>query len=162
MQRFKKLSGFTLIELVVVMGLTSIVVGIIYSIFSIISTQFQNNQSSSTQYNELSLFRMMMNEEFRTSDSIHFQNHILVLHQADSTIQYTMDEQSIIREINGRIDSLAVNVYDVQMIAHPKKTTLIQQAEFHIQTDTDSLRLIFYKNYAADAFLNTSSDGDSD
>jgi len=100
MENNKKIKAFTLGEMIVVLILTSIVVGLAFSVLNLVQKQMsaiQNNYNKSLELNKLETSLWL---DFNRYSDIRFNeldNELLFSNELDS-ISYTFNEQSIIKE----------------------------------------------------------------
>lgn len=154
MKKVKKIDGFTLMELVVVMALTSIVVGIVYSIFSIVGNQFRHSQSYSEQLNELALFRKTLSNDFEEADSIKYSSDTLRLYSQDTAIYYNFEGHQVLRVISNKADSIDVELASIEITHQSKKEDIVESIYMELIAKNDTLSFQFEKLYAANTFIN--------
>ncbi|MDC8005214.1 prepilin-type N-terminal cleavage/methylation domain-containing protein [Aureisphaera galaxeae] len=100
MKRFAKIPAFTLTELMVAMTLSTVVIGIGYTVMGLISRNIvaiQNNYSSSTQ---IELLEQQMTVDFHRYHDISYDpiERTLKMKNPIDSISYTFSEQVLLRQ----------------------------------------------------------------
>ena len=112
----KKIKAFTIIELVVVMILTAIIVGIVYSAYSIVGNQYSSYKKISVQNSRVALLSMLLSKDFTTAHYIKNGNEELFFYdKEDNIIRYGFDENYITRSGNSITDTFPVNTLNIEM-----------------------------------------------
>lgn len=105
--RNTKLKSFTLSEMLVVMIITAIVVGMAFSVLSLVQKQIRSIQKNFGRTTELSLFEQQLWQDFNGCNSIGFKNEGIITMISDiDTVHYIFKERFALRNrdtINARV-----------------------------------------------------------
>ncbi len=93
----KKLPGFTIMELVMVMILSTIVIAIGYEVWSISEQQFHSMSEVTDIQTELSECYSVIKTDFRMSDVVIVKNGNLLMFNEIGNVAYQFYEEEIIR-----------------------------------------------------------------
>lgn len=94
-----KQKSFTLSELLVVLVITSIVVGIAFSVLNLVQKQINKGHAFFEDTTALGLFEHQLTYDFNTTNSVYFDSKSsrLLLKKADSEINYTLETTHALR-----------------------------------------------------------------
>ena len=95
--RNTKLKSFTLSEMLVVMIITAIVVGMAFSVLSLVQKQIRSIQKNFGRTTELSLFEQELWQDFNTCNSIGFKNEGIIMISDIDTVYYIFKENFVLR-----------------------------------------------------------------
>lgn len=104
--RNTKLKSFTLSEMLVVMIITAIVVGMAFSVLSLVQKQIRSIQKNFSRTTELSLFEQQLWQDFNGCNNIGFKNEGITMISDIDTIHYIFKERFALRNrdtINARV-----------------------------------------------------------
>lgn len=154
----KKVKAFTIIELVVVMILTAIIVGIVYSAYSIVGNQYYVYKKTGTQNSQVALLSMLLNKDFTSSHFIKYGNDELFFYsKEDNFIHYVFEENYITRNSNSVTDTFPINPLNIQMkflqelqLVH---NSLVDELYFEAVIFNQQQLFHFKKQYAADVLM---------
>ncbi|HET6243888.1 MAG: prepilin-type N-terminal cleavage/methylation domain-containing protein [Bacteroidetes bacterium] len=158
----KKVKAFTIIELVVVMILTSIVVGIVYSSYSIVGNQFYMYKKTGIQNSQVALLKMLLNKDFTTSQTIKKGNNELFFYQENNLILYGFGENFITRNSNAVKDTFAISPINIdtrflnQVILN--NNDIVDELYFEAEIFKQQQVFQFKKQYAADVLIENESE----
>lgn len=123
-----KISAFTLNELIIVLILTSIVVGLAFSVLSLVTKQISSVRKNYSKKIELEKLQTALYTDFNTYSNIHTNNNNIVLKNNLKQINYTITQSYIARNkdtffiptqnvsfyfngqpaVNGKIDAITI------------------------------------------------------
>lgn len=93
----KKVNSFTLSEMLVVMIITAIVVGIAFSVLSLVQRNIEKIKNNLNITTELSLFEQRLYTDFNEHNYITKENNKLMLISDIDTLIYNFNEEFLIR-----------------------------------------------------------------
>ncbi|OWW23501.1 hypothetical protein B4Q04_20085 [Zobellia sp. OII3] len=98
--RFQKISAFTLNEMIVVLLITTIVVGMAFSVLNLVQRQMAGIQYNYGNTTELNLLRQSLWIDFHRFDHIRYneKNQVLVFENEMGVVRYEFEEGKIIKE----------------------------------------------------------------
>ena len=92
-----KVRSFTLSELLVVMIITVIVVGIAFSVLSLVQRQIKGIEKNFSRTTELSLIEQRLWQDFDLHNNISYHGNKLILISDTDTVQYAFNENFTLR-----------------------------------------------------------------
>lgn len=95
--RYTKLKSFTLSEMLVVMIITAIVVGMAFSVLSLVQKQIRNIQKNFDRTTVMSLFEQCLWQDLNGYNSVVFQNEGITMTSDIDTMQYSFKESFVLR-----------------------------------------------------------------
>jgi len=148
-----KVQSFTLAEMLVVMIITAIVIGLAFSVLSLVQKQVHGIQKNFSKTTELSLLEQRLWQDFNQHNIISYHDHKIALLSDNDTVYYNIDQTFVLRNTdtlhtkititkmfnNGRevssgtIDALSISAeaeipeYSIFVYSTPDATTLINQ-----------------------------------
>lgn len=106
----KRLPGFSLIELVIVMMLSGVVLGMVYYSFHITQLTFTRFLKNKKQQEDFHVMNANLERDFFKSDSITYQDRIVSCYLKDEMVIYDIAEKGIYRNQNNSLDTLQIVV----------------------------------------------------
>lgn len=160
-----KVAAFSLLEMLVVMVLSSIIVGIIYFAFFTVTVYQKTLENKYQHIEDINFINSGLTNDFDRSDSIVMLNEqeiICYLKHTNTNVQYSFFNSTIYRRQDTRIDSTACTVSGVQMLF--RNHTVIKGIIDEVRLETilleGSATLVFYKPYDAAALIKKNYEQD--
>lgn len=151
-----KVKSFTLSEMLVVMIITAIVVGLAFSILSLVQRQIHTIKSNFDTTTELALMEQRMWQDFYSHNSFSYYDRNLYLLSSNDTVTYTFSDDFTLRNtdtirtsltvsklfymgrdvISGPIDAIAINAeaelpgYSFFIFSTPDATQKMNEHDF--------------------------------
>ena len=155
----RKIKAFTILELVVVMILTSIIVGIVYSAYEVVGNQYNSYRKINTQNKQVALLNMLLNKDFTTSHFIKCGEDKLLFYDKENKItSYDFGEQDITRNNNAFTDTFFIPSLNVEMKflnqMQQVQNNLVDELYFESLIFNQQQAFHFKKQYAADVLIN--------
>ena len=156
----RKIKAFTILELVVVMILTSIIVGIVYSAYEVVGKQYNSYKKTNTQNRKVALLNMLLNKDFSTSYFIKYgEDKLLFYDQENKMTSYDFGvEQGITRNSNAVTDTFFIPPLNVEMKflnqMQQVRNNLVDELYFESIIFGQQQSFHFKKQYAADVLIN--------
>ncbi len=113
--QIKKLLSFTLMEMIVVMAITSIVIVITLLAYSIINKQFIDFQRQSTFVNTTSQFINTFENDLFRSQQITIGENVILIQTKTNQFSYQINEHEIIRQTENKYDTLINSILQIRM-----------------------------------------------
>lgn len=118
--KMKRISAFTLVELIVTMVFSSIIVSLAFAVFSNTNKVYHKAYDQYGKTNELLLLQSVLNQDCSMARLVIFENDIMTVEDMNcNKINYTITSDRIIRNYGAIADT------------------------FHIGTHNDSVRYLF-------------------
>lgn len=149
-----KIKAFTLNEMLVVLLITSLVVGMAYSVLRLVQIQMQGIASNYEQNTELNLLRQSLWIDFNQSDRVWFdssKNELLLANGLKET-HYMFKEEAIIK---GK-DTFFINIVAMERYFNGKESISgeIDALDLYTTKDQGSQRVFVFKRNAATSYVN--------
>jgi len=153
MLKIKKLSAFTLAEMIVVLILTTIVVGIAFTILNLVQKQMLGAQENYSMHSELNLLKQSLWIDMNRYSRAHYSNQNQTLNFSSEVdfVQYNFHENYIIKDLdtfNIKTDSKTF-FYKGQSVFNG----VLDAIKLYTQKDKPSL-LFIYKQNDAKAYMD--------
>lgn len=146
-----KLKAFSLIEIIVALFLSGFVISAVYSGYVFTHKQFYKFttiKSDIRNYFELS---EVLNREFETSKKVIKKgNREIEIELIDRVIQYSFNEEQIVRRLDGSVDTFFFKIEGVEMSAFDvSEEMLVDHLSLTIDENEKTKSLSLYKDYGA-------------
>jgi len=154
--KLNRVKSFTLAEMLVVMIITAIVVGLAFSVLSLVQRQIRGIQKNFSKTTELSLLEQRLWQDFNQHNSVTYQDRKITLLSDNDTVYYDINETFVLRNADtlhtkitisktfnnakevpsGTIDAISISAeaeipeYRIFVYSNPDATTLINQDGF--------------------------------
>lgn len=155
----KKLKAFTLMELVVTMIISSIVIGMGYSAYSIIYKQYLNYKSLRTELMDVAGLNAELAANFYHCSRVLKQgeNGLCFELKKDKKINFEFSEQYILRKENDLIDTFKVAakncVFKYLLDDTDKKASLVHTFSFDSELLKEKVHFYFEKEYSSEIVI---------
>jgi prepilin-type N-terminal cleavage/methylation domain-containing protein len=108
---FKKVNGFTLLEVLIVMILTSLVISLTYTYFNAFQHYIRKTIGMGEQETAILRLETLLIKDFDKASAVLFKQDsgILVVKNNKTEIQYTISDSSAIRYFGNAADTLVIN-----------------------------------------------------
>ncbi len=149
--KITKVKSFTLMEMIVVMAITSIVIIIALMIYSIINKHFIDYQRQSLFVNNVSQFINTFENDLNTTFDVEIKNNEILIKKASLQCIYLIDEHSITRSVNDKRDTVLASISQIEVFSKDidKRSGMIS-FRFLLTQDT----LIYKSYYSRNVNLN--------
>ena len=151
MSVIKKLSAFTLAEMIVVLILTTIVVGLAFTILNLVQKQMLSAQKNYSIHSELNLLKQSLWIDINRYTSAEYRNQTLKFYSEVDSVSYDLHENYITKNMdtfNIKIDSKSF-FYKGQPISNGA----LDAMKFFTPKDKNPI-LFIYKQNDATAYMN--------
>jgi Tfp pilus assembly protein PilE len=155
MKRFK---AFTILELTVVMLLTTIVAGISYGAYHIVTHQFQQYKTTNETLTDTALLDALLKRDFAQAEQIvRSENGIVAVYKNQHTT-YNFGNEYIIRSFAERVDTFNISVATTPVTNWQKKAqhlpgNLIDELSFSGNTLKLELPFHYLKKYGTNVLM---------
>lgn len=152
----RKMSAFTLVELLVVLIISSILMTSLYYAYSFFATQVIMLDKKRTQLADLSLFYSTLYKEFQNGSMVMSTGGGFIIHTSDHSIYYTIETNTIQQKVNGVTLELPIDLLSIKYLFEnePVSTNALidcaivvfryqnQQIKWHLIKSYDALTLL--------------------
>lgn len=130
----KKVSAYTLMEVIIVMLLSSIVIGATITVFLNVNRFVNSSNENLMNTNEIILFERQINMDIDRSEAFSIQGNEIGVFTEKKRIFYEILDSTIVRNYNYEFDTFAIKVNDYK-------------AAFYEQSPKDCKNLILYIDF---------------
>jgi prepilin-type N-terminal cleavage/methylation domain-containing protein len=153
-----KIPGYTIIELIVVMVISTIVVSIAYKTYDIVFTQYLRVRSQNEQIRQLSLLDLLLEKDFANSNYVMNVDEGIVCNYSGKQVVYSLNNRFIVRSERSVSDTFRVMAQNIQFAysnkAIEESNRLIDKFSFEHQDKEHLLYFRYRKVYAAEFLMN--------
>ncbi len=152
----KKISAFTLLELLVGMVISSLLIGFTYIALNMLFKQFGQYKSNNTQVVELVEMEVVFSRDLLYASKAFIQNDstVQLLRSNNYPITYLFGKSNVLRTVNGLVDSFKVSTIAFKPKMLIRNKALLQNLKVDVEFLGESKSLLFAKQYGADVWLN--------
>jgi len=139
-----KTKAFTVIELTVVMILSSIVISIAYLSFDILQKQYRNYRESNDKIAMISKLHRLLHTDFNNSEIIIKTDAGILTNYGTKQINYEFDFGFILRKDGEITDTFFVKIKEPEMLSlkHSQSNSeIIEELKFEIKINN---KMLFY------------------
>jgi hypothetical protein len=156
-----KVKSFTIVELLVVMVLSSIVILLALSFYTSVYKSFYKLTDDMEESNRIYSFINQMNNDFEKADVVDYHNYCYNFMDNDKAFvcYYFENKDIIIRSTDNYNDTLFVNYrnIDTTCINNPNGNNYIEKLIFEINIDKKWMEVLLAKEYYSKALFNLES-----
>ncbi|WP_394973717.1 hypothetical protein [uncultured Croceitalea sp.] len=146
-----KIQAFTLSEMLVVLLLTVIVVGLAFSILSLVQKQMNTAKDNFETKTELNQLKQALWRDFRTFTEINFQNEQLTLKNEINQVNYNFVNDYIIR----KTDTFYIRLNQKQLYFDGEVVTsgIVNALVLETSKAAGGKKIFVYRENAADIYM---------
>jgi len=149
-----KLSAFTLLELLIGMIISSIIITIGYSSYSIINKQFSSYKLYRTELVEIANLNSEIEKEFSDSEFVlRNQNQLTFKHKDSREVKFEFNEHFILRNEMQAIDTFWVNNKNYTFGFLDNSEIFVSTFSFNSNLIGEDVFLNFEKKYSSDILI---------
>jgi len=154
MRRTKRIPAFTLNEMMVVLLLTSLVVGMAFAVLQLVQKQMRGIDNNYDNRTELNLLRQSLWLDFNQHDGAWFdqKESVLVFANGLNEVSYQLDEDKIIKGIDTFEVALQTKAFFFKGIA--QSSGEIDALDFTTAKANGAQRFFVSKKNAATSYMN--------
>jgi type II secretory pathway pseudopilin PulG len=147
-----KVKSFTLSEMLVVMVITVIVVGIAFSVLSLVQKQIRGIEKNFRKTTELSLLEQRLWQDFNEHNFAQYHNHKLVLKSETDTITYTFNPEYTLRDMD--TIPLKTEITKMYYLGRETKSGPIDALSVSADKEVPDYSIFVSANHDASHFIN--------
>lgn len=131
----KRIKSFTLFELIVVMLLSTILVGIMYYALRVAQQTFARFSESNQHVLDIRSLINAMRNDFQRAEQVHASDNQVRCYKGELTIEYEILDKSVVRKSNTAIDTFHCDVNSYKFFLANKEFNegLIEEAEVSLK-----------------------------
>ena len=155
------LRAFTILELTITMLLVALVIGITYTIYTIVSRSYESFQYKNEEIAVLDRLNELLSKDFSRSDSIFKTPRGLLFQSKRDTISYELDTGFITRT-NTITDTFKVKTQDLNILYQNQSLndnapiagkSRIDEMEFDIWLQNEKIPYHYHKLYSSENLI---------
>lgn len=144
------INGFTLLELIIAMTITSILIIVFMIAYNVLLSATNKYKNDLINYSQLQQFERILTYDIKTSDLILLHEEEILCIQED-TITYGLLDSLLIRNSDTLFHGEELK-YLFNFEKKEKKVGIID--EINVNIENTGIQLVFYKKYAPNVLLN--------
>lgn len=146
-----KLKAYSLIEIIVALFLSAIVISAVYSGYVFTHQQFYKFTTIKTEIRNYFELSEVLNREFETAKKILKKgDREIEIETIDKVIQYSFNEDLILRKLGGRVDTFFFKIEEVEIRSfNVSEELLVDYLTLTIKENGNVKPLSLYKDYGA-------------
>lgn len=149
--RLKRLPAFTILELTVVMLLTSLVIATGYLAWGMVWQQFLGYQKMANHIGEVARIEMVLHNDMEKADRVtRINNTVTFWNPASTNINYELGSTHIVRQVGTHTDTIHVplTAIDTKMLELGANTgSLVERLEIQFDQYGRTQKMRFTKEY---------------
>ena len=151
MRTGKKIPGFTLPEIIVVMAIVALVILTGYSVYYIMNIQFENYRRASDDYLQIHEFTSTLSHDIFQCDKLLREEDRLKAEYENLSIEYSFHPEYAIRKTTIQADTFHFKTIDLFSSFKDEsiKSGLINAIELELQYAGEIVSYEFHKQYTA-------------
>lgn len=155
----KKLKAFTLVELVVVMIISSITLATLYTVYLLVKKQYFRQSYKIESLNNYMQFKNTLETDILKADSIREDEatHSLLCYIDTTVVEYGFSERIAIRRYDNFNDSFVVFPHNL-MVTKYVNSDLINYVSLKLIPFRDTVLVDFTKQYDANSLIKIKSE----
>jgi hypothetical protein len=144
-----KLRAFTILEMLINITIMSIIIGMVYYIYSSFSKQIIFYQDDIQEEYVLTSFCLRLKRDFYNAEKIKGSiNSLELISYSNKIINYEVGGEFLYRRQQNDVDSLRISKLDVSMLANPMtKENLVQKAQITAFLFGENINFTVMKKY---------------
>ena len=146
----KKVSGFTILEMLINMTIMSIIISLIYFTYSALVQQIQKYQQALNEEMHFNIFYTQLKQDFYDAEYVEKSNEgFKCISYTEEIVEYKVDSKIIIRTQKENRDTLIIRnariTSDLNKIVNKE---LVKKLDTETSLFDEPLNFSLYKNYA--------------
>jgi prepilin-type N-terminal cleavage/methylation domain-containing protein len=152
----KKLSAFTLIELLIGMIISSIVIGFGYAAYSLIYKQYLSYKQVKEKVVEITLFKQVLSTDMQQAAIISFsENTLSLLNKNKNPLEYHFYDDFIVRKEKELSDTFKISASNVKTnFLFQDQLIFVNEFSFDANVLDEKEHFTFAKNYSSETLMN--------
>ena len=114
-QRNKHIKAFTILEVVISLAIMSIIIAMVYVIFTLLSKQLYQYSDQTEQVNNYNQLHTVLTRDMHNANSIMFVDNTLLLMVNNDSLKYTHTNQRLIRTFLKSNDTFLIPIKNFKM-----------------------------------------------
>ncbi len=151
----KKVSAFTIIEIIVAMLISGIVISASYTIYFNFKVLFIETQLEFEENSRILLLQSLLKRDFREADFIKSRNDELIINFADKEkIYYEIEEDFIVRNNQEIVDTFFIIIDDYYIGKLKNNLLYVDEIILYIELEELEFPIHITKKYTNDYIFN--------
>jgi len=154
MKYSNKLHAFTVLELIVVMIISSIVIMALFTVMSNTQQLFQMSVSQSYKEVELFDFTQLLIHDMQKANAVYRHGDEIVLELGPKKYVYEFSDEIVVRNRGAVADTFYITVQDIESVRHRDLPLYIETLSFVLPDLLDDERITIAKQYSRGQLFN--------
>ncbi|NDI98164.1 hypothetical protein GWA97_03660 [Flavobacterium sp. LaA7.5] len=152
MTQHAKVKSFTLSEMLVVMIITAIVVGIAFSVLSLVQKQIRTVERNFAKTTEISLFEQRLWQDFNSHNTIKAIDNKVICTSDIDTVTYSFNPEYLLRNADTIHSQLTVDKF--YYLGNEVKSGFIDAVTISAQKELPNYTIFVSMQYDATHYMN--------
>jgi hypothetical protein len=151
MNMFKKVTSFTVFELIITLLISSIVISLVYYTFSVLNKEFVKSEIKASGINEFILLEKALQTDFYRSQIIKnsLDNTLQMTYADGQAIFYLINNEFVLRRQNDNIDTFQIQVSDFVIDRVDENLELVDKLFLNLNIRGDQYFSVYKKSYSS-------------
>nr|WP_321234605.1 type II secretion system protein [uncultured Psychroserpens sp.] len=155
MNRTIKIRAFTLLESLITLMLISIIIALSYALINLIGKQLSLFEKENTQLLEYNLFNSTLINDINNSNDFTIEdNHLLLEFYDNSSIDYYIKKNMVLRATNNKQDAFNINTINYSFVPSTSKTYPKNYLELRLRLLKDTITTSYVLKKDNAKFIN--------
>lgn len=143
-----KISAFSIVEVLVSMAITGIIIGIIFTVFTIVSEQLLNFKEQNQYISDYNRFSYAVNKDiFESEEMISTENGFIFKKYSGDEVVFEKQDSVFLRKAQTFVDTFQFEVNEMRFdtLRNNSKNKVFQRVSVTMQVNKVEQQLRFYK-----------------
>jgi len=150
------ISAFSIVEVLVSMAITGIIIGIIFTVFTIVSEQLLNFKEQNQYISDYNRFSYVVNKDIFESEEMHSTEEGFTFRKySGDVVAFEIQENFLLRKAQTFVDTFQfeVNAIYFDTLKNASKNKVFQRVNITLQVNKNEQQLRFYKPIYANQLI---------
>ena len=153
----QKVKAFTIIEMTVVMLLSTVVISMAYFAFELLSKRYLKYKAQTEVYYKLTLLDQLLSKDFFLADSIKTDGEMLHTFQGNTICKYEFSQKYVVRQAASQTDTFYCKIQKHELLYNQQPILpgdIVDQLNLSLLFEEKKLDYIYSKHYDAAGQIN--------
>lgn len=148
--------AFSIVEVLVSMAITAIIIGVIFTVFSIVSEQLFNFKEQNQYISDYNRFSYVVNKDiFESEEMISTENGFIFKKYTGDEVVFEKQDSIFLRKAKTFVDTFQfeINTIHFDTLKNSSKNKVFQRLNITLQVNKNEQQLRFYKPIYANQLI---------
>ncbi len=151
----KKIKAFTILEIVISLAIMSIIIAMVYTIYTLMSAQLFEYSDQTEQVNAYNQINVTFKRDLHNAIKIKEINNQVYLLSGKDTVQYEIFENKLVRSTQTMVDTFRVKVSKFKKMNEDELLgNKIQRFETSYELFDQTIDALYFKNFGVTNHIN--------